>query len=103
MLDIIPHKNKAEVFQIYLTRGGISFLYQFPENIFYLKLLRRGHHVSVGKNNNNEIDFVAVLGKTGMSCERLYGSPTVVVWSQGIYVGRAKIIMGCELYGSFAV
>ena len=39
---------------------------------------------------------VLVGGKTGMSCERLYGSPTVVVWFQGIYVGRAKIIMGCE-------
>ena len=39
---------------------------------------------------------VLVGGKTGMSCERLYGSPTVVVWSQGIYVGRAKIAMGCE-------
>ena len=39
---------------------------------------------------------VLVGGKTGMGCERLYGSPTVVVWSQGIYVGRAKIAMGCE-------
>ena len=35
-------------------------------------------------------------GKTGMSLERLYGSPTVVVWSQGICVGRAKIARGCE-------
>jgi hypothetical protein len=38
-----------------------------------------------------------------MSLERRCGSPTVVVWSQGIYVGRAKIAMGCELYGSAAV
>ncbi|HEY3425970.1 MAG TPA: hypothetical protein VGL27_14320 [Negativicutes bacterium] len=38
-----------------------------------------------------------------MSLERLYGSPTVVVWSQGIYGGRAKIAMDCECYGSFAV
>ena len=38
-----------------------------------------------------------------MGLERLYGSPTVVVWSQGIYVGRAKIVMGCEPYGSIAV
>lgn len=44
-----------------------------------------------------------VGGKTGMGLERLCGSPTVVVWSQGIYVGRAKIIMGCEFYGSIAV
>ena len=46
---------------------------------------------------------VLVGGKTGMGCERLYGSPTVAVWSQGIYAGRAKTAMGCELYGSFAV
>ncbi len=45
---------------------------------------------------------VLVGGKTGMGRERLYGSPTVVVWSQMMYVGRAKIVMGCEL-GSFAV
>ena len=32
-----------------------------------------------------------------MGCERLYGSPTVVVWSQGIRVGRAKIAMGAEI------
>ena len=37
-----------------------------------------------------------VGGKTGMSRERLYGSPTVVMWSQVIDVGRAKIVMGCE-------
>jgi hypothetical protein len=37
-----------------------------------------------------------VGGKTGMCLERLYGSPTVVVWSQGMDVGRAKIVMGCE-------
>ncbi len=35
-------------------------------------------------------------GKTGMSREKLYGSPTVVVWFQVIYVGRAKIAKGCE-------
>ena len=40
---------------------------------------------------------VAVGGKTGVGRERLYGSPTVVVWSQVIYVGRAKIVRGSEL------
>ncbi|MCX7781836.1 MAG: hypothetical protein N2491_13200 [Negativicutes bacterium] len=45
----------------------------------------------------------AVGGQTGIGRERLYGSPTVVVWSQVMYVGRAKIVMGCELYGSLAV
>ena len=45
-----------------------------------------------------------VGGKTGVGLERLYGSPTVVVWSQGMHVGRAKIAIGCELIdGSFAV
>jgi len=37
-----------------------------------------------------------VGGKTGMGLERLYGSPTVVVWSQGMCVGRAKIVRGSE-------
>ena len=54
--------------------------------------------ISVGSSGS-----VLVGGKTGMSLERRYGSPTVVVWSQGICVGRAKIAMGCELYGSIAV
>ncbi len=39
---------------------------------------------------------VVVGGQTGVCRERLYGSPTVVMWSQVIYVGRAKIVMGCE-------
>ncbi len=30
ILDIRPDINKAEAFQIYLTRGGMPFLYQFP-------------------------------------------------------------------------
>lgn len=30
VLDIIPEKNIVEVFQMYLTRGGMPFLYQFP-------------------------------------------------------------------------
>ena len=46
---------------------------------------------------------VSVGGQTGDISERLYGSPTVVMWSQGSVVGRATIAMGCELHGSFAV
>ncbi len=38
-----------------------------------------------------------VGGKTGMGLERLCGSLTVVVWSQGIYAGRAKIAKGSEI------
>lgn len=30
VLDIIPEKNPSEVFQTYLTKGGMPFLYQFP-------------------------------------------------------------------------
>lgn len=46
----------------------------------------------------------AVVGEKIVIClERLYDSPTVIVWSQGMYSNRAKTIMGCELYGSFAV
>jgi len=30
VLDSMPQKNKAEAFQIYLIRGGMPFLYQFP-------------------------------------------------------------------------
>ncbi|MDQ2087253.1 ATP-binding protein [Herbivorax sp. ANBcel31] len=30
ILDISPDKNKRDAFQIYLTRGGMPFLYQFP-------------------------------------------------------------------------
>ncbi|GBG58470.1 hypothetical protein SPFL3102_02192 [Sporomusaceae bacterium FL31] len=47
--------------------------------------------ISVGSQGS-----ALVGGKTSMSLERLYGSPTVVVWSQEIYVGRAKIVTGCE-------
>ncbi len=30
ILDLFPTKNKQEIFQIYLVRGGMPFLYQFP-------------------------------------------------------------------------
>ncbi|MPL58490.1 hypothetical protein SDC9_04023 [bioreactor metagenome] len=40
-----------------------------------------------------------VGGKIGACSERLYGSPTVVVWSQGMCIGRAKTVMGCEVIG----
>ncbi len=30
VLDIMPYQNKAEAFQMYLNRGGMPFLYQFP-------------------------------------------------------------------------
>jgi len=55
--------------------------------------------IAVGSENGS-----AVVGeKIAIGLERLYGSPTVVVWSQGMYCSRAKTIMGCEFNGSFAV
>ena len=48
--------------------------------------------VVVGSNGS-----AVVGGQTGGIRERLYGSPTVVMWSQVSVVGRAKIVMGCEV------
>ena len=40
----------------------------------------------------------AVVGEKIVICfERLYGSPTAIVWSQEMYDSRAKTVMGCEI------
>lgn len=47
---------------------------QTLENIVYMELLRRGYIVRVGKNNNNEIDFIAVQGN-----EKIYVQVTYIL------------------------
>ncbi|MEN6566375.1 MAG: hypothetical protein ABFC57_08740, partial [Veillonellales bacterium] len=38
--------------------------------------------------------MASVGGQIVMCLVRLYGSPTVVVWSKGMYGGRAKTVKG---------
>ena len=68
--DIIGKKILQFQEKIYIADHGIrEALYgnnmrdinQTLENIVYLELLRRGYNVTVGKSNNNEIDFVATM------------------------------------------
>ncbi|CUH96868.1 hypothetical protein P22_2980 [Propionispora sp. 2/2-37] len=46
------------------------------------------------KINAGSAGSVLVGGKIIIGLVRLYGSPTVVVWSKGMYNGRAKIAEG---------
>ena len=43
--------------------------------------------------------LAVVGGQIVMCLVRLYGSPTVVVWSKRMYNGRAKTVMGAEDIG----
>lgn len=70
--DVIGKKTLQFQEKIYMADHGIreaiygnnvSNINQTLENIVYMELLRRDYHISVGKNNSNEIDFVAVKGK----------------------------------------
>jgi uncharacterized protein len=69
--DVIGKRVLQFQEKIYITDHGfreaifgsnIRDINQTLENIVYMELLRRGYTVTVGKNNNSEIDFVAVNG-----------------------------------------
>ncbi|MDR1971134.1 MAG: ATP-binding protein [Treponema sp.] len=66
--DLLGKKMLKANGKIYLTDHGIREamygnnqrdIQQILENIVYLELLRRDYEVSIGKNGNQEIDFVA--------------------------------------------
>jgi len=84
--DVIGKKLLQFQEKIYIADHGIrEAIYgnnmrdinQTLENIVYMELLRRGYHVSVGKNNKNEIDFVSVLGN-----EKIYVQVTYILASE---------------------
>ena len=81
--DVIGKKLLQFQEKIYIADHGIREavygnnlrdINQTLENIVYMELLRRGYNVRVGKNNKNEIDFVAVFGK-----EKIYIQVTYIL------------------------
>lgn len=56
--------------------------------------LAQGFGVGRPKIYAGSAGSVSVGGKIGMGRIRLYGSPTVIVWSIAVYTGRAKIAKG---------
>ena len=62
-----------------------------------------GFGIGRPKINIGSKGSVLVGGQIVMCLVRLYGSPTVVVWSKGMCGGRAKTAGGSELYGSIVV
>lgn len=84
--DVIGKKLLQFQEKIYIADHGIREavygnnlrdINQTLENIVYMELLRRGYIVRVGKNSNNEIDFVAVYGK-----EKIYIQVTYILASE---------------------
>lgn len=67
--DIKGKKYLSSGFKYYLSDLGLRFYLlgsrkidngHILENVIYLELLRRGYKVYVGKNDDNEVDFVAM-------------------------------------------
>lgn len=67
--DIKGKKYLSSGFKYYLSDLGLRFYLlgsrkidngHILENVIYLELLRRGYKVYVGKNEDNEVDFVAM-------------------------------------------
>jgi predicted AAA+ superfamily ATPase len=84
--DVIGKKLLQFQEKIYIADHGIrEAIYgnnlrdinQTLENIMYMELLRRGYQISVGKNHNQEIDFVATLGN-----EKIYVQVTYLLASE---------------------
>ena len=61
----------------------------------------RGFGISRPKISVRSEGLALVGGKIVMCLVRLYGSPTVVVWSKGMYDGRAKTARGAGDSGDF--
>ncbi len=94
--DVIGKKLLQFQEKIYIADHGIREavygsnmrdINQVLENIVYMELLRRGYNVRVGKNNNNEIDFVAVLGR-----EKIYVQVTYILATEETVEREFKVL-----------
>lgn len=56
---IVDHGIREAVFG-----NNMLDINQTLENVVYMELLGRGYHVRIGKNGNNEVDFVALMGNS---------------------------------------
>ena len=83
--DVIGKRTLQFQEKIYIADHGIREavyggnqrdINQILENIVYMELLRRGYNITVGRNNNKEIDFVAAHDN-----ERIYVQVTYLLAS----------------------
>ncbi len=62
----------------------------------WYRVLQQGLDISRPKIGVGSAGSALVGGQIAVCLVRLYGSPTVVVWSKGMYCGRAKTARGSE-------
>lgn len=81
---VVDHGIRAAVYG-----GNLRDMDQLLENIVYVELLRRGYKVTVGKNGEKEIDFVARKGtsKLYIQVSYLLASRETVEREFGAYKG----------------